>query len=295
MAFTAICLRDTLGHLLHRRQTVVNTEAQPSMQGSNPPSKHPEKYLLGMVLFTAIGAVAVEAADFRVQTQIFSEDLDLPMSENTTLFFGGDVYDSVAGGREITLFKTSENTVFMLDLRRRKKTRITTDKLLQYTAWLKEKSAGSKDPLLNFCAAPKFEVRSENQGKSWHFEHPVIRYQVIADLADDREIAEQYRRFCDWYARLNALLRPQSLPPFPRLLVNERLAREELIPKSIELRISPQRRTGDREIKIRSIHTIKQELSAADKVHLQLIDEYLDTFEEVPLAQYRASSQPAEK
>ena len=251
--------------------------------------------LFGLLLVVVMPMAFLQAAEFRVHTQIFSGDGDLPVSKNTTLFSGGDAYDSIAGAAEVTVFQASENCFYLLDLKRNLKTRITTDELLQYTTSLQEKARKSQDPLLKFCAQPKFELRREKDGKMWIFFDPVLRYQILTDTAGDEEVAKEYRRFCDWYSRLNAMLRPQALLPFPRLVVNERIAREAAIPKTVSLRISAQRRTEDHPVEIRSVHSLKEKLSPTDKKRVELVQEHLATFEEATVARYRANSQTARK
>ena len=248
------------------------------------------RILLGLLFLLGV-PLAVQGVEFRVDTQIFLGDGDLPVSENTTLFSEEDAFDSIAGGTEITVFKGAEDCFVLLDLNRKLKTRITTDQLLQYTALLKEKASKSKDPLLKFCAQPKFDVRREDNGKNWQFYNQVLHYQILTHTAKDEAVAEQYRRFCDWYARLNAMLRPQALLPFPRLVVNERIAREAAIPKTVRLQISPQRRTENQPFEIRSVHALGEELSPAEERLVEQFREHLATFEEVPVTEYRAKGQ----
>ncbi len=246
--------------------------------------------LSGLLLLLGL-PLAVQGVEFRVDTQIFLGDRDLPVSENTTLFSGEDVFDSITGDTEITVFKGSEDCFVLLDPNRKLKTRITTDQLLQYTALLKEKASKSKDPLLKFCAQPKFDVRREDNGKKWQFFDQVLQYRVLTHTATDEAVAEQYRRFCDWYARLNAMLRPQALLPFPRLVVNERIAREAAVPKMVRLQIAPQRRTDNQPFEIRSVHALVEELSPEEERLVERFQEHLASFEEVPVTQYRSKSQ----
>jgi len=171
------------------------------------------------------------AADFSVVTRLFSSSETVPLGENTTIFQGDKVYDLPATGDQITFFDKTENQFVVVNTAKKTWTRISTEQLLQYTAWVKEKSMESDDPLLRFCAAPQFDVRSESGGRYWRFEHPLLEYRVETDTFDEPEIGLQYRSFSDWYARLNTMLQPQSLPPFPRLIVNQQIAQKGLLPR----------------------------------------------------------------
>ena len=235
------------------------------------------------------------AADFRVVTRIYQADEQEPLGENTTIFHGRKVYDFPATGDQVTCFERDENQFVVFNTVKRTWTRIPTDQLLQYTAWLKEKSGESDDPLLRFCSAPKFEVRSENDGKRWFFEHPILQYQVEGLSLEDPQIGVQYRAFGDWYARLNTMLRPQSLPPFPRLLVNQKLVEQNLLPREVELRISPSPHIGNRGLVVRSVHQVQSGLSEKDHERLVWLNGCREKFSEVKLIAYRSpSSESAE-
>lgn len=250
------------------------------------------KLLLFCSLFVA-GISQSDAADFRVVTRIFRADDQQPIGENTTIFHEGKVYDFPATGDQITCFERPENQFVIFDTANRTWTRIPTDQLLQYTAWLKEKSSESDDPLLRFCSAPKFKMRSGNEGKRWIFEHPVLQYEVEGVQLKDPEIGLQYRAFSDWYARLNAMLRPQSLPPFPRLLVNQKLVQQNLLPQEVELRIGPSPHIDNGEMLVRSVHTLHNKLSEKDHERLARINGCRQKFSEVKLIAYRPSSESA--
>ncbi len=231
-----------------------------------------------------------QAADFSVVTRLFSSSETVPLGENTTIFQGDKVYDLPATGDQITFFDKTENQFVVVNTAKKTWTRISTDQLLQYTAWVKEKSMESDDPLLRFCAAPQFDVRSESGGRYWRFEHPLLEYRVETDTFDEPEIGLQYRSFSDWYARLNTMLQPQSLPPFPRLIVNQQIAQKGLLPKTVQLRISPSPRIGKQELAIRSVHQVHLGLSAKDRERLAWVESCRRKFPEVSLIAYQNQS-----
>ncbi len=238
-----------------------------------------------------VAAISVsDAADFSVVTRIFRADDQQPIVENTTIFYEDKVYDFPATGDQITCFERAENQFVVFDTANRTWTRIPTDQLLQYTAWLKEKSSESDNPLLRFCGAPKFEVRSENEGTRWFFEHPLLQYQVDGVSLEDSQIGMQYRVFGDWYARLNTMLRPQSLPPFPRLLVNQKMVQQNLIPREVTLRIGPSPYIGKSELIVRSVHRLQNGLSEKDRERLLWLNGCREKFSEVKLTAYRRPS-----
>ena len=243
--------------------------------------------------------VAAHADDFRVNTHVYSGDSDRPVSANTTLFQNGAVYDFVQGSDDVTVLepvhnRPVHNRIVVLDAQRQVKTQITTDELVQFTTSLREKGSNTDNPLLKFCLSPNFRVSQSGQ-KKWLFESSLLSYHVDTAASQGAAIAKQYRTFCDWYARLNCILHPQSVPPFPRLLVNERLARAELTPASVQLRIAPDQRTGNRGMVVRSVHDFVGELSAEDTARIESVQRQLASFKEVTLKAYQAAPRTAER
>jgi len=240
-----------------------------------------------LISIHASGAVPADAADFRVQSRVYAADSKQPISQNITLFHGSVVYDFVENGGEITVFDTESGLLTVLDTTRQLKTEVTTDQVLQYTSWLKDVVRHGDDALLKFCLQPNFQITAGTTQRRWVFDTPTMTYEVATASPRGSKVASQYRHFCDWYARLNCIFHPQSLPPFPRLTVNERLSRQDLVPKAVYLRIAPQRRFGNQETKIHSLHDFRYELTEADIARINRASTLVTTYEKVPLNRYR--------
>ena len=248
----------------------------------------PGIYIAALLLsFDASWAVTAYAGDFSVRSRIYVADAKEPVSQNISLFRGGIVYDFVQNGGEITVFDTTSGLLTVLDTERRIKTEITTDQVLQCTAVLKEVVEHGDDALLKFCLQPNFQVTEGSQQRRWVFASTTMTYEVAATAPRASNVASQYRHFCDWYARLNCIFHPQSLPPFPRLILNERISRQDLVPKEVFLTVSPQRRFGNRETKMRSLHDFRYDLTAADIARINQVSTFLATYPLVRLDHYR--------
>ena len=77
---------------------------------------------------------AVSAEDFRVETDVFVQGDDAPVSETLTIFTGNVVYDFILNGtEEITVFDVRRGRITLLDTERRVKTTLTTDQLMNFS------------------------------------------------------------------------------------------------------------------------------------------------------------------
>ncbi len=233
-------------------------------------------------------AAPLAAADFQVTSEIFvGREATEPAARNATTFRGQIVYDFSPDSGAITIFNTESGRFILLDTRRRLRTELSTRDLLAYAQWVRGESKNSDDPLLQFCAAPDFRVEPGEGDVAWKFGSNILTYRVKPDNDTDAEAAAKYREFCDWFARLNAMTNPGSLPPFARMEVNAHLEQNGALPKSIYLNVAPHPRFGNREFYVRSEHTFRRGLTASDLAEIEKAERYLVTFKQVTLENYR--------
>ena len=232
-------------------------------------------------------AALATAEDFRVETQIYVGDQEAPASTNVTRFKGSVVWDFAGDGSEIVVFDKARGRFAMLDLQRKVRTEVTTGEVMQFTQQLRDWATRQDDPLLKFCATPRFEPATGAPSPTRRFKSSLLAYEIETERPDRPEIAIRYREFSDWYARVNTLFRPGLLPPFPRLLVNEQLAREQLVPQRVQLTLAPQRSHGNKELTVRSEQNFVYGLLESDLEQIDRAAGYLVTLRSVPLAAYR--------
>jgi hypothetical protein len=114
-----------------------------------------------------------------------------------------------------------------------------------------------------------------------------MTYTVVVEEPVQTEASDQYRRFSDWYARLNGLLNPQALPPAARLAVNEKLAAKRTVPRQVQLRLAPHARFGGKELDLRSDHSYRYDLTSSDEALIRATRQQLAEFRDVTLDEYR--------
>jgi hypothetical protein len=245
--------------------------------------------LLAVASMVQSGVVAepARAEDFRVETRIFVGDQEEPASTNVTRFKGAVVWDFSGDGSEIVMFDKSRGRFAMLNLQRKVRTEVTSGEVMQFTQQLRDWANGQDDPLLKFCATPRLEPTPGATPLNLKFKSPLLTYDIVAERPDKPEIAARYREFSDWYARVNTLFRPGLLPPFPRLLVNEHLGREQLVPQRVQLTLAPQRSHGNKEVTVRSEQSFVYGLLESDLAQINRAAGYLVTLRSVSMAAYR--------
>jgi hypothetical protein len=235
-----------------------------------------------------------QAEEFRVQTQVFAEDETSPVSESLTLFRGGVVYDFLLTGPEqIAIFKTSagENRgrFILLDVDRRLRTELTTEDVLGFLTDLRSAAAMQDDPLLEFTSAPQFQEQFDTASGELVLASDVLTYRVATQPAKNAQVLADYRGYCDWYARLNAMTNVGSLPPFARLELNGALARHGVVAKEVALTIPSRRGYQKQDLALRAVHRIDWRLSKDDQDRINRIDQQLVTFKRVRYEQFHAT------
>jgi hypothetical protein len=104
------------------------------------------------------------------------------------------------------------------------------------------------------------------------------------------QAAQQYREFCDWYARFNAMFNLGSTPPFPRLAVNKELAERGLVPTEVGLSIPTQPTLGVRGVTMRAEHKVSWRLLQRDLEKISQTANQLAAFKPVPLDQFQSTA-----
>lgn len=248
--------------------------------------------LIGLGLWLALGAGLV-AADFRIENRVFVNDEPEPVSESTTLFRGGRVFDFLGGpDAEVAVFDPANQRFVLLEPTHRVKTEIKTEYIDAWVAALQKKAVGHENKFVRFLAEPKFDRQFDQSTGRLTMASPVMTYFVDTAPAESEQAAREYAQFADAYARLSALTNPVPLPPFPRLAVNAALRERKELPKRVE-RVTERIGPGplpDKKVTMRSEHKIAWQLLESDVKRIDRAAEQLATFTTIPLEAYRSST-----
>ena len=250
----------------------------------------PVAWLLPLCALTCVA----RADEFRVVTDVFVGSQKNPIAENVTLFTNGRVYDfPLVGPEEITVFDRDRGRFVLLDCRRKVKTTLTTQELVEFTSALKA-HATETGGVFAFAANPQFQQENDPKNDRVTLSGSLMTYRAKGVSPSSEAAASAYRSFADWYARLNAT-RPGSLPPFARLKLNEAIAKEGWIPKEVELTVTPKMRVVGRKLVMRSHHIASWQLSPKDRERIKKASSHMVDFQAVGFQDYRKESQVAAK
>lgn len=249
---------------------------------------------LAAVIGSLIGCAAVLAdartsagEDFRVDNKVFFGSHKTADSQSTTIFHDGMVYDYLERPAEVIVFDKAGKRFVMLDTDRRIRAELSTHAVESFVEQLQQSAARHPDPFIQFHSAPKFEEKFDASASELTLSSPWIIYRLVLKQVDSREIAAQYREFCDWYARLNTILNPGSKPPDARLVVNESLGRHQAIAREVYLTMTLKKGFPPKRVKIRSEHQLIRQVTKADLDRVTQTRQFMDIFKPVSFEQYR--------
>jgi hypothetical protein len=189
----------------------------------------------------------------------------------------------------VAVFDRAHGRFILLDPDRKLKVEIKTDDVLVFAEKFHAWAAKSKNAFVKFSADPRFEVTCSDEGElTLASEH--ISYSAETMPAHSGQTAQQYREFCDWYARFNAMLNPGSTPPFARLEMNKELAERSLLPTAVTLTIPSQPVLGVRPVSLRSEHHVSWRLLPRDLERIAETANQLAAFKTVNLDEFQADS-----
>lgn len=249
--------------------------------------------LAALACLLALGSFCdpAQSEEFRIETKVFAGENAEPVSENTTLFKTGVVYDFLADPPQIAVFKKSvggkSGRFILLDPVRERRAELTTDQISEFLARLNKLASESVDPLLKFAAAPNFDVAFDSRRGELTLMGDAMSYRLLTIESRSPQASGQYREFSDWYARLAVMLHPGASPSAPRLAVNAALAEHQSLPREVHLTIPAHKPYRKHEITVRSEHRVAWRHSQDDAARIDQANRHLVNFEQVDFEAFR--------
>ncbi len=242
--------------------------------------------LRSAVLLQLCLVTALHAGELRIETDVYSGDVEESISHTITLFDAGTVYNFVDDTQQVAIFRLPTSThpgqFILLDLKAKRRTEVTTDKIKTLIGKLSKWAKKQEDALLKFSADPDFDETFETGTGQLTLDNPLWNYTVATIPAEDEKTLGQYRQFMDWYTRLNVMMH-SSPPPGPRLLLNAALEKHGVVPVEI-------RRTVDSSpTMLRATHLFSWRLSREDRAQVEEVRKHLANFEKVGNKDFLAS------
>ena len=228
------------------------------------------------------------AQEFCVVTKVFNEGDQLPTADKShllvqslTIFHAGKVYDYLDGIKEVTILEPAHNRVTLLSVNRLLATTVDFDEIRnlqnvarneteKYIGELQRKPGPETDKaieILKFHWNPKFDEQYDAMQRRLQLTSRYFRYQVLVAQTQEPEIVKAYLEYADRTAQLNSVLHPRSLPPGPRMMLNESLRARNLIPLEVKLWADL-----ESDLHLRAKHQFNWELDDTDRRSIQSWD-----------------------
>jgi len=242
-------------------------------------------------------AAAERPCEMRIESELVAEDHEKPLARSLTLFQDGVAWDfleskaatsgSTGFVAEVVLHDPARERVVVIDPARHLKTSIDLIRLERLSVSLAKWARSHDDRLIRWAGGPDFMSGLTEREERLELVGPRAKYIVTHEPAPTVEAAADYRRFADTAILLKALLQPGGLPPFPRLAINERLARADAIPTDVTLEIDPRVAViGGRADRMRCTHRVHPRLLHGDRDRIEEARAHVAAAHEVPLAAY---------
>jgi hypothetical protein len=226
------------------------------------------------------------AEGFRVDSQVFIGKETAPHSTNVTLFQAAHVYDFLDQPRQITIYDLARGRVVLVNPDRKVKAEVSQQMLEAFCDNLRRAESHTTDAVLRFALDPRFEEQSEESYGERVFSSKHVIYRIKPLAGTSAGTVSAYGRFSDASARLNAFVNRGSLPPFPRLVVNQSLAKSGHLPAEVLLTVSPVRLGVGRTVVLKSKHEYRWRLLDSDLRMIDEAGEILAGAASLPLAEY---------
>jgi hypothetical protein len=230
--------------------------------------------------------------EFRVESKVFAGSDKEPRNESTTIFIGGVVYDYVQKPSEIIVLDPGRGRFILLDPGRRVRSELTTQEVLAINDNFRSWAGTQTEGYLKFLASPKFDQNVDEKSGELVFESPWVTYRIGTMDAESDAVAEQYREFSDWCARLNTRLNPGYKLASARLEINEALAKRRQMPQTITLAVQPKRGLFSQKTVLRSEHQLIRQLVESDRDRITQTSQFMAIFQPVSFEEYQKRLEP---
>ncbi len=227
-------------------------------------------------------SLAVAQTEFRCDTMVFCGTDEDKVGQTVTLF-ADRIYDIIeCEPREVRIVDLPAKQIILLNSTQEVRTQISFDDLERFCQLASERVADMNE-LLKFASQPQFKKHWEPTGDIVSLRSPVLSYEVRTMRPPRPEIAERYRTFADWIARLTAT-RPPGLPAEARLEVNRTIAAQGLLPDRVTREIAAAATVHRHS----SQHAYSWPLAESDRRKIAEINQSMESYKLVDFATFRA-------
>ncbi len=243
---------------------------------------------LAIVTLAAFGGNVV-AQEFRIETDIYVDQNQKPVSENLTLFNSDAVFDFQLAKKsetpvEVIIYNFSNKKFVLLDPSRKVKYEVDQEKLEHFVKSMRNDTAFRKR--MPFLFEPEFQKTYDSKSGWLSLKSEPLQYRCRGEKSSNEKAMSRYFEFIDQCALLN-VTDPKKLPPFARLELNKAIKENSLMPKTVEMQLTIPGSTSSRKIQAKSKHFVIWKLSKTDNSRIENAKQMIQQFRSVGIEEYR--------
>lgn len=235
----------------------------------------------------ALASLSAQAAEFAIESEVFTGNDSKPLATNLTIFSDGLIYDFSINDERVTILDAEAKRFLLADSRQQTQASITMDELIRFVAAQTQKARQSPIELIRFAATPKFETTFNESTGQLSLSSDYWDYRVETTPITDAELGSQYNEFAQWFAQLNAVFRP--IPPAVRMELNHELRQRHRLPERVVVHIKKNGRTSVRQ---ESRHRLIKDLTQRERQMLKNWNDRKASYLRVPFHEFRLTQLP---
>ena len=236
---------------------------------------------------TGKAATADPAANcFRINNRIVTDDDRV--TNSTTIFFDGLVYDFVDPNGQATVYDKANALLTVLDPSSRLQMRISVSDLEKDVEKKKEACRKSDNYFLNYLARPHFEEQSYDPLSGiLIFRSDWVEYRFETVPLSDPVVAGLYYDYCQKSTLLN-IRHSGASSPLIRAVINPVLEQYRRFPTKVALTLYPKGKIliATHSVMAESTHTFVRRLQYGDEQKIEQIKQYKKLFRMVSADDY---------
>jgi len=242
-----------------------------------------------LMLGSMIIQQSANGQEFRIESTVYTADSNLPVSQNTTLFSEGLVYDFQLSNDaqpkplEIVIFDTRSRTIVLLDPNRKIRLEMPDLQLLKIVDGVRREMV--QDKRSSFLVEDTFHEDVDMSTNWVTLTSPQIVYRFNGSQPKDVSIIPLYNDFLDNFTMLIAS-DPTRIPPFARMKLNQSIKRLGWIPTEVQISVK-QNSLFRHAFNATSKHVIIHHLSDEARTRIATAKQQWMQFKPVELGEYR--------
>lgn len=238
----------------------------------------------------SLGAIGkASGQEFKIESQVYSGDSTMPVSQSVTMFSQGIVYEfklsneSLSEAKEIIIFDSRQRRVALIDPAKSIKLEMLDLRVMKILEGVRRST--EQDKRTQFLVQDSFTEEVDLTSGWVTLSSPNITYRFKGKQPNTVSIVPTYLAYLDNATRLVAT-DPHQIPPFAKMRLNQSIRQRGWIPSEIQVSIEPNS-LFKQGLNAKVKHVLTTGLSKKDRDRITTAKSHWLQFEPVKLSDYR--------